>query len=102
MGSGATFFPWAPDKTHRATRRVFPACRRITRNRLSLRELRIVQTIKPIVDVDLKWAVSGARLSHSFSKNRETQPMLVSRSSRSSDHCSSRMPGEDGLFPQEA
>jgi hypothetical protein len=51
-------------------------------NTVGLDELRIVQAIKSIVNVNLKRAVSCARLSHAFSEYSETRLKRVSRSLR--------------------
>jgi hypothetical protein len=65
------------------------------KNTVSLGQLRVVQAIKKIVDVNLKCAVRWARLSHVFS---ETRPTRVSRSHRSSAHCFSHTPEEGVPF----
>jgi hypothetical protein len=51
-------------------------------NTVGLGELRIVQAIKRIVNVNLKLAVSRAPLSHAFSECSGTRPTRVSRSLR--------------------
>jgi len=56
---------------------------------VGLRELRVVQAIKPIVNLNLERAVPLARLSHAFSEYLETGLTHASRSPRSSAHCSS-------------
>jgi len=69
------------------------------KNTVGLGELRVVQAIKQIVNVNLKRAARSARLSHAFSEYSETRPTLVSRSHRSSAHCFSHTPEEDVPFP---
>ena len=72
------------------------------KNTVSLGELRVVQAIKQIINVNLKRAVRWARLSHAFSEYSETPPTRVSQSLRWSAHCSARTPVTAVLFPQGA
>ena len=69
---------------------------------VGLRELRVVQPIKQIVNVNLERAVPLARLSHAFPEYLETRPTHVSRSRRSSTHCSSHKLAEYVPCPPEA
>src|SRR5260370_7360703 len=69
------------------------------KNTVGLDELRVVQAIKPVVNVNLKRAARWARLSHAFSESSETRPTRGSRSRRSSTHCFSHTPEEAPPFP---
>src|SRR5882762_48448 len=69
------------------------------KNTVGLDELRVVQAIKQVVNVNLKRAARWARLSHAFSEYSETRPTRGSRSHRSSAHCFSHTPEEDVPFP---
>jgi hypothetical protein len=69
---------------------------------IGLREFRIVQAIKHIVNANMKRAGRLARLSHAFFEYSETRPPHASQSRRSSGHCSLHRPEEDALFLPEA
>jgi hypothetical protein len=69
------------------------------KNTVGLSELRIVQAIKQIVNMNLKRAARSARLSHAFSAYSETQRTRGSQSHPSSAHCFSHAPEEDVPFP---
>jgi hypothetical protein len=68
---------------------------------VGLGELRIVQAVKQILNVNLKRAKLWEPLSHAFSEFLETWSMPVSRWLRWSAHCFSHTPGEDVLFALE-
>ena len=71
-------------------------------NTVGLTELRIVQAIKCIFNLNLKRAVGLAQLSHAFSEYRETPPKRASRSLRLSGRCFWHRLAEGEPFPQAA
>jgi hypothetical protein len=72
------------------------------KNTVGLGELRVVQAIKQIVNVNLKRNLRRARLSHAFSEYLETQPTRASRSRQWSAHCFSHTREEGVPFPPGA